>query len=675
LLGFYFFFLVACGRIPVTAPMEGDFGGRDTVTVDLPFEDGYETRCTQGVGGNYSHIYTSTAYDIDFDTPNNRSDLIFAPVGGTVYVHDEDVSHGFGLHLNIDLGDGTYIVLAHLSSVLVENGEEVEAGEILGFEGTTGASTGDHVHMGRHLGDASLDADMGTSIRGLRLALEGDTDPSETGDVMAEDLWCDLSWGHIYRSTLAVNLWHPNGTIVTTPDQNDLYLLEEGALRKFPSETAFWNWNYSYRDNVALVSPSEFDCYSTGADMPDGTVIALRDDDGVAWLFVGRYNDPNRVRMAVPSAYEDEILQTWGLSSAGVMNMHSADMSGFNGYPYAIDSAVFRDGALLKETGNSAVYTISGGVALPIDHWETFLLQDYWGHEIIEVPSGAIQHVQMRVGSCAQGEFCLTASKATQCGYALPDFIEEELQDTGQGPDDTDSDTDTEAEPETDIVYCWADHDHDGYGSGVSHYFTVEPGGTCHDVAIYLVPAEGEEDCNDSDASVHPDGREICENRVDDDCDYAIDERSDCVDESYSASRELCWEIDSSGSLGHPLSNAIDGELWVYDLGWYTAPAVSTSGTFSDLCTAIAGSSGDVKTVNGTFYVAMEDYNEDEVPWTGAPADTDSDDTDDAYQWWICANWDGSGEYSGRFEIDGVLVEPDVVSNGGTGFDCELTIP
>lgn len=54
---------------------------------------------------------------------------------------------GLGNHLVIDHGNGLSSVYGHLSSVVVRVGQEVDTASILGFEGSTGASTGTHLHF------------------------------------------------------------------------------------------------------------------------------------------------------------------------------------------------------------------------------------------------------------------------------------------------------------------------------------------------------------------------------------------------------------------------------------------------------------------------------------------------------------------------------------------------
>lgn len=54
---------------------------------------------------------------------------------------------GFGLHVIIDHGAGLQSLYGHLSEVLVANGDSVSAGDVIGQVGSTGNSTGPHLHF------------------------------------------------------------------------------------------------------------------------------------------------------------------------------------------------------------------------------------------------------------------------------------------------------------------------------------------------------------------------------------------------------------------------------------------------------------------------------------------------------------------------------------------------
>ncbi len=79
---------------------------------------------------------------------------IAASVGNPVYAADSGVvvaagwnSHGYGNMVMIDHGNGFHTVYAHLSSVRVSCGSGVSRGQVVGYAGSTGNSTGPHLHF------------------------------------------------------------------------------------------------------------------------------------------------------------------------------------------------------------------------------------------------------------------------------------------------------------------------------------------------------------------------------------------------------------------------------------------------------------------------------------------------------------------------------------------------
>jgi murein DD-endopeptidase MepM/ murein hydrolase activator NlpD len=76
-----------------------------------------------------------------------------APRGTPVHAALDGVAHvvvsatGYGLHVIVDHGDGLTTMYGHLDSVTVEDGDEVSAGDVIGLVGSTGNSTGPHVHF------------------------------------------------------------------------------------------------------------------------------------------------------------------------------------------------------------------------------------------------------------------------------------------------------------------------------------------------------------------------------------------------------------------------------------------------------------------------------------------------------------------------------------------------
>ncbi|NMA54356.1 MAG: M23 family metallopeptidase [Firmicutes bacterium] len=80
---------------------------------------------------------------IDIAVPAGRT--IIAAASGRVV--NADWSGGYGRRITIDHGHGLRTLYAHCSSLLVKKGDQVRAGQAIARVGTTGNSTGPHLHF------------------------------------------------------------------------------------------------------------------------------------------------------------------------------------------------------------------------------------------------------------------------------------------------------------------------------------------------------------------------------------------------------------------------------------------------------------------------------------------------------------------------------------------------
>ncbi len=86
-----------------------------------------------------------------------------ADVGTPVYatgngkiVRTDNKSSGYGNHIRIDHGFGYTTIYAHLSEYNVRLGQNVKRGEIIGYVGNSGRSSGPHLHYEVHLDEDKL---------------------------------------------------------------------------------------------------------------------------------------------------------------------------------------------------------------------------------------------------------------------------------------------------------------------------------------------------------------------------------------------------------------------------------------------------------------------------------------------------------------------------------------
>jgi len=93
---------------------------------------------------------------IDIDGFGNYGAAIVAAASGTVVLAAWD-DYGYGYHVIVDHGDGSQTLYAHLSDIWVRQGQYVAQGEAVGALGSTGYSTGAHLHFEIHVGGYAVD--------------------------------------------------------------------------------------------------------------------------------------------------------------------------------------------------------------------------------------------------------------------------------------------------------------------------------------------------------------------------------------------------------------------------------------------------------------------------------------------------------------------------------------
>lgn len=116
-------------------------------------------RITQRFGKSVSakRLYVSGSHNgMDFGVPIGTK--IMAAAGGTVLgVGDTDTACkgvSFGRWVFIRHDNGLSSIYAHLSVISATEGQRVETGDVIGYSGNTGYSTGPHLHLGVYASDA-----------------------------------------------------------------------------------------------------------------------------------------------------------------------------------------------------------------------------------------------------------------------------------------------------------------------------------------------------------------------------------------------------------------------------------------------------------------------------------------------------------------------------------------
>lgn len=88
------------------------------------------------------------------DIDGDRGDSVFSPSSGTVI--KAGYTGGYGNMIEIDHGNGITTRYGHLSKIEVTVGETVTHGQLIGLVGSTGRSTGPHLHYELRLNDRPI---------------------------------------------------------------------------------------------------------------------------------------------------------------------------------------------------------------------------------------------------------------------------------------------------------------------------------------------------------------------------------------------------------------------------------------------------------------------------------------------------------------------------------------
>lgn len=110
------------------------------------------TYITSYFGGRDAPIAGASTYHMGIDIGADMGDHAVAAMSGTV-IHTGYIE-AMGNTIMIDIGSGYTIVYEHLSGYACSPGDKVVRGQVVGYVGSTGISTGAHLHFGvRHNGE------------------------------------------------------------------------------------------------------------------------------------------------------------------------------------------------------------------------------------------------------------------------------------------------------------------------------------------------------------------------------------------------------------------------------------------------------------------------------------------------------------------------------------------
>ncbi|MBD2313308.1 M23 family metallopeptidase [Desertifilum sp. FACHB-1129] len=112
-----------------------------------------------GVRRYYNGEFARDYYHRGVDYAGPYGSPVVAPAAGRVALVGREAD-GFQIHGNtvgVDHGQGVTSIFLHLSQIRVREGDFVQAGQVIGTVGSTGASTGPHLHWGLYVHGVSVD--------------------------------------------------------------------------------------------------------------------------------------------------------------------------------------------------------------------------------------------------------------------------------------------------------------------------------------------------------------------------------------------------------------------------------------------------------------------------------------------------------------------------------------
>jgi murein DD-endopeptidase MepM/ murein hydrolase activator NlpD len=113
-------------------------------------------RVASGFGYRIDPVYKTVKFHggLDFAAPQGTP--IYATANGTVKVAG-NLGNGYGNHVVVNHGYGYETLYGHMFRINVRPGRSVKRGEILGYVGSTGKSTGPHLHYEVHKNGRPID--------------------------------------------------------------------------------------------------------------------------------------------------------------------------------------------------------------------------------------------------------------------------------------------------------------------------------------------------------------------------------------------------------------------------------------------------------------------------------------------------------------------------------------
>jgi len=114
------------------------------------------TRVASGFGTRIDPVYKVNKFHAGLDFTAPQGTPIYATADGVVKESDYNAG-GYGNHVVINHGFGYETLYGHMVRIKARNGQKVKRGEVIGYVGSTGKSTGPHCHYEVHRNGQPVD--------------------------------------------------------------------------------------------------------------------------------------------------------------------------------------------------------------------------------------------------------------------------------------------------------------------------------------------------------------------------------------------------------------------------------------------------------------------------------------------------------------------------------------
>ena len=350
-----------------------------------------------------------TTYDghkgTDYNAPNDNTAWnyplhVYAAAGGTIVEMKKGQYQNlgckcFGNYIKIDHGSDYETVYAHLESIDPElkAGVWVSPHTYLGIAGTTGDSTGPHLHFE-------------TRYKGKAL------DPYSDKTV-----WCDGE-PQFYLGVECGSdkpRWHPASTIVHIPGHPEYYVVGlDGYLHHIYNEDVYLGNGFMW-DKAVEITQLEKNCYTQATDpyydIPTFGIIVVK--SGIFglktdyWFYFGTPGALGSFRRRIHKKGITAVALSWGITKIPNETENADEL--LDAYDEAPGLQQIRNGSLFKEEGSPEIYVMENRKRRWIADWDTFVFAGYSMDNVFIIPKNTLEFVGGELGEK------ITQSSYNQC--------------------------------------------------------------------------------------------------------------------------------------------------------------------------------------------------------------------------------------------------------------------